>query len=693
MDPDSPAPVVLQATEWSPSPVVECEVRTDMTESLDSTSEATPPRKQRSREIPAPKALDSGDHERASLSSFEFIDKSRRKIRQAVRDTNVRSLSEVKLALLRHHIGEVLNSQKFDTFLGLIIIANAVNIGIDISLQQEGKDTWIPGLFEDVFLAVYTVELIMRLFVDCRGALRDPWVRFDLFLVSTGVFSQWILEAFFVSVSEVHVLLMLRVARLLRLAKTVRFLMRFRELWMLVQGLANSAYTMVYTILLLFVVLYCFACLILQLLYKHPMLEQDEAFATTVRENFSDLQTAMVTLLQFVSFDNIVLVYKPLADRDPVLLVYFILVILVVGIVIMNLVTAVIVNSSLEQAAKDKSLLQSIEEQNRKKVVAELRCMFYRLDHDCSGEVSREEISRIATHEKQILRDLTGFDDPTELFDALDLDESGELGIEEFCDGLWQVAISDSPLEIKRMQKQVEHIKHHLTKYMHDTDQIKATLRELVAVTQRMESGVNSISASQMHTPRESFHAPMPDGTGSYATGSYNVNSFRVAPLIPEAGPVNMNPSPSHRRRSITSKAADMARGLLRPWAGSGEREDEEETPLWAQHLVREVQELRSLTENVVISSLAEVMPRTSGEERRRRMSQTSSRPSGNRQRSFEEEEQEEVRPANLDLEADLAAADRSTGPPERRLLRNREASHRPDPPDKEASERRVVPV
>ncbi|CAJ1453833.1 unnamed protein product, partial [Effrenium voratum] len=405
MDPDSPAPVVLQATEWSPSPVVECEVRTDMTESLDSTSEATPPRKQRSREIPAPKALDSGDHERASLSSFEFIDKSRRKIRQAVRDTNVRSLSEVKLALLRHHIGEVLNSQKFDTFLGLIIIANAVNIGIDISLQQEGKDTWIPGLFEDVFLAVYTVELIMRLFVDCRGALRDPWVRFDLFLVSTGVFSQWILEAFFVSVSEVHVLLMLRVARLLRLAKTVRFLMRFRELWMLVQGLANSAYTMVYTILLLFVVLYCFACLILQLLYKHPMLEQDEAFATTVRENFSDLQTAMVTLLQRpgagssirphctpeAAFQILVLVYKPLADRDPVLLVYFILaawhgakepgevVILVVGIVIMNLVTAVIVNSSLEQAAKDKSLLQlsliwapqSIEEQNRKKARAQ----------------------------------------------------------------------------------------------------------------------------------------------------------------------------------------------------------------------------------------------------------------------------------------------------------------------------------
>ncbi|CAE7895868.1 unnamed protein product [Symbiodinium necroappetens] len=209
-----------------------------------------------------------------------------------------------------------------------------------------------------------------------------------------------------------------------------------------------------------------------------------------------NLPAAMVTLLQFVSFDNIVHVYKPLGDRDGVLLLYFVLVILVVGIVIMNLVTAVIVNSSLEQAAKDKSLLHAIEEQNRKKVLADLRAMFFRLDHDNSGEVSRDEIAAIAPREQKMLRDLTGFDNAVELFDALDLQESGEIGIEEFCQGLQQIAVSESPLEIKRMQKQVEHIKHHVAKYMAETDQMKSLLHELVSGMQRMESGVNSMSSA-----------------------------------------------------------------------------------------------------------------------------------------------------------------------------------------------------
>eukprot|EP00913_Durusdinium_trenchii_P023747 g22303.t2 len=339
-----------------------------------------------------------------------------KRIRSVVRPASTSARWQVRCAFFRHHLGEILNSQRFDTMLGVIIIANAVNIGLELSWRAQGQDTTICNVLEHCFLAIYTIDL--------------------------GIVSQWILDPFFSDVAEVHTLLMLRCARLLRLAKTVRFLMRFKELWMLVQGLANSAYTMVYTILLLFVVLYIFACLALQLLYQHPMIEQDEIFAKTVQENFSDLASAMVTLLQFVSFDNIdtwsdVHVYKPLGDRDPLLLAYFVVVILVVGITIMNLVTAVIVNSSLEQVAKDKSLLQTIEEQNRKKVLADLRAMFYRMDYDGSGEV---------------LRELTGFDDPLELFDALDTDEKGEIGIEEFCDGLWEVAVSDSPLEIKRMQ-------------------------------------------------------------------------------------------------------------------------------------------------------------------------------------------------------------------------------------------------
>lgn len=543
----------------------------------------------------------------SARSSFEAIMLPAKRIRSVVRPASTSARWQVRCAFFRHHLGEILNSQRFDTMLGVIIIANAVNIGLELSWRAQGQDTTICNVLEHCFLAIYTIELAMRMLLDWHVVLTDVWVRFDIFLVSLGIVSQWILDPFFSDVAEVHTLLMLRCARLLRLAKTVRFLMRFKELWMLVQGLANSAYTMVYTILLLFVVLYIFACLALQLLYQHPMIEQDEIFAKTVQENFSDLASAMVTLLQFVSFDNIVHVYKPLGDRDPLLLAYFVVVILVVGITIMNLVTAVIVNSSLEQVAKDKSLLQTIEEQNRKKVLADLRAMFYRMDYDGSGEVSREEICRIPPHERQVLRELTGFDDPLELFDALDTDEKGEIGIEEFCDGLWEVAVSDSPLEIKRMQKQVEHIKHHLSSYISDTEHIKSVLKELLTTTQKMESGMNSMNSSVS-----------PSWFLGQAQEDFNMRRVPSNPVRPDVeGDTPIAPVPG-RRRSITSKAADVARRLVKPFGGGSHARPEEEVPLWALRLSHDVHELRHITENVVVAALGELMPQTSSEVRRR---------------------------------------------------------------------------
>ena len=51
--------------------------------------------------------------------------------------------------------------------------------------------------------------------------------------------------------------------------------------------------------------------------------EGDEVFYVTVQEYFSSLPMTMLTLVQFVSVDNVVLIYKPLVERDPRLAIYF----------------------------------------------------------------------------------------------------------------------------------------------------------------------------------------------------------------------------------------------------------------------------------------------------------------------------------------------------------------------------------
>jgi len=81
--------------------------------------------------------------------------------------------------------------------------------------------------------------------------------------------------------------------------------------------------------------------------------------------------------------------------------------------------------------------------------------MFHRLDEDSSGIISKEEIESISEADKQSLCLLTQRQNISEIFDHVDVRGSGELEIDEFCNGVWDLAISKVPLEIKRLEKQV----------------------------------------------------------------------------------------------------------------------------------------------------------------------------------------------------------------------------------------------
>jgi len=88
--------------------------------------------------------------------------------------------------------------------------------------------------------------------------------------------------------------------------------------------------------------------------------------------------------------------------------------------------------------------------------------MFVKLDDDNSGQVSEDEFKSMGEEDKNLLYSVLGVSDPLEIFHQLDVDESGLLEIDEFCDGIWQVAISKAPIELKRIEKQVNNLKNNV---------------------------------------------------------------------------------------------------------------------------------------------------------------------------------------------------------------------------------------
>eukprot|EP00928_Gymnodinium_smaydae_P039716 TRINITY_DN27064_c0_g1_i1.p1 TRINITY_DN27064_c0_g1~~TRINITY_DN27064_c0_g1_i1.p1 ORF type:complete len:715 (+),score=131.71 TRINITY_DN27064_c0_g1_i1:93-2237(+) len=416
---------------------------------------------------------------------------------------------------IRLRSAHLLKSRQFDFMIGLVIFLNAGTIGIQQQQSLDGYSSWYVEALEHFFLCVYIAELSLRLFAwGFRKCARDAWVRFDFMLVVIGIVSQWILGPIALS-SDLSPVMVLRMARLLRLARAAKLLIKFQELYMLIRGFMSSANLMLYTLLLLFLILYVFSAVGVELITNHKLArgpEADADFADLVNEFFPSLWATMLTLMQFVTQDSIHAIYVPLVRKDWTLLFYFVGIIVVIPIVLMNLITGVIVNSALEQASQDKEARHVMETKRRKKIVAELRDMFGRLDRNNNGTLTHDELMTACAEDRNLLVQFTTLDDPMSIFKTLDVDGSGEVGIDEFCDGILEVVTSDRPIELKRMGKQLNFI----IERMNDMRKVQV----------KLQANQNAMIGKVDHICKELFEFPV-KGEEDQLTSSPPAESIR----------------------------------------------------------------------------------------------------------------------------------------------------------------------
>jgi len=201
-------------------------------------------------------------------------------------------------------------SPYFDSAIGLTIVANSLTIGLEQALIEPNP---VLLTLEDVFLSIYVLELLLRLFASGFSAFLDHWVKFDTLLVVIGILG----SRYFVALvgEDLVPLVVLRTALLLRLARAVRLLVHFQVLWKLVGGFLSSASTMFYTLLLLLIFLYIFSCLGIEVITKNKSLQHDEDTRWVVEMYFTSLLMTMLTLVQFVCLDSVGAIYKPLMKR------------------------------------------------------------------------------------------------------------------------------------------------------------------------------------------------------------------------------------------------------------------------------------------------------------------------------------------------------------------------------------------
>eukprot|EP00933_Yihiella_yeosuensis_P062711 TRINITY_DN65690_c0_g1_i1.p1 TRINITY_DN65690_c0_g1~~TRINITY_DN65690_c0_g1_i1.p1 ORF type:complete len:657 (-),score=146.11 TRINITY_DN65690_c0_g1_i1:313-2283(-) len=428
-------------------------------------------------EKPVPVVQDEAVSEEASQTSESSSEKRRAQMKARKSGAKTVAFNVNTAPAWKVKLHNIISWWVFDAVIGVVIFANGGLIGLEthynvklpigcdadckckdasVVSQCSVLPAWVVGV-DYSFFVIYSVELGLRLLCYGLPVFASGWVRFDAFLVASSFFDI-VLKQVNIENEVLNQLMLVRMMRLARLARAVRLMSQFATLWSLVQGIMYSVETLAWTFFLVMILIYIFAVFGMEFITFDDELPADHPYNVNAMDNFNDLGAAIMTLLQFFSFDSIAAIYRPLIKNNLAIFFYVMTVLLLLSIALANLVTAILVDSSMEQANADKDTMKMLEAQKKAKQMEQLKVMFEELDEDGSGQLTIEELDAAPPNVLEQLIEIAGTDDIHALFEMLDYDGGGEVSTDEFCEGVMKATNSEKPMELSRLVKQCSEI-------------------------------------------------------------------------------------------------------------------------------------------------------------------------------------------------------------------------------------------
>ncbi len=210
-----------------------------------------------------------------------------------------------------------------------LILVNAMLLGLETSPAAMAAAGTAIRAADQAILAVFVVEIALRLHVHRAAFWRDPWSVFDFAVVAIALVP---------ATGSLAVLRALRVLRVLRLLTMVPSMRRVvGALLAAIPGLGSIA-------LVLLIIYYVFAVIATNL------------FAAAFPEWFGSLGRSLYTLFQVMTLESWSMgIARPVMAQYPHAWLFFVLFILVATFTMLNLFIAIIVNA-----------MQSVNEDDRR---------------------------------------------------------------------------------------------------------------------------------------------------------------------------------------------------------------------------------------------------------------------------------------------------------------------------------------
>ncbi len=220
---------------------------------------------------------------------------------------------------MRERVRRWIEQPGFQTTIIVLIVVNAAILGLETWPAAMDKAGVLLKVVDRAILAVFVVEIALRLYAYRAAFWRDPWSLFDFAVVAIALVP---------ASGPFSVLRALRVLRVLRLLTIVPSMRRVvGALLAAIPGLGSI-------VLVLAIIFYVFGVISTNL------------FADAYPQWFGTLGRSLYTLFQIMTLESWSMgIARPVMETHPFAWIFFVLFILVATFTMLNLFIAIIVNA------------------------------------------------------------------------------------------------------------------------------------------------------------------------------------------------------------------------------------------------------------------------------------------------------------------------------------------------------------
>lgn len=236
---------------------------------------------------------------------------------------------------MKNTIKTIIEARYFQNLITFLILFNGVTLGLATSQGIMLHYGAVLNSLDHIIIAVFTFEIMLRIYVHRVKFFQDPWSLFDFFVVAISLIP---------ANDGLSILRVLRVLRLFRLLTVVpQMRLIISAILSVIPGMASVS-----LVLLLF--FYVFAIISTNL------------FSAAFPQWFGSLGQSMYTLFQIMTLESWSMgIARPVMEVFPYAWIFFVIYILIVTFIMVNLFIGLVVdaifsikNSDADQNEPDK---------------------------------------------------------------------------------------------------------------------------------------------------------------------------------------------------------------------------------------------------------------------------------------------------------------------------------------------------